>query len=926
MSTEKPYLMNSATNYRKLHSMKNAAVFQIDMQGNFTYLNEEWEKLTGYPPAESLGQPFSSYVDWKYKDMCSGLFNQLLSGSTGIHKEICILTSQNEVKKAHLFLTIDYNGSHEASLFSGTLTDLASRKPAIDAFCANEANFRFITDHLTDMFAVLAEDGLVLFASPSHTTYLGRSLEEYIGSFPMTNMHPDDWERVFDAFLESVKNGTVFVAEYRYMHSNGQWIDIEMRGKPISGADGKIQVIVVSRDISLRKKMEGELRLTSNKLKTLINSIPYGIKLENENKEIILINEIYKEMIETGGGEESFIRQDEALNEKWNHTIPNRQSLHIEEVQLQNGRIMTLDAVPIVDCGQFEGYLHIYRDITKESEIEQRLKESEQRYKSLFDYNIDSVATFDMFGHFIHVNSATETITGYSAEELIGSSCIPLVIPEEREKVRNQFYKVSEGVPQQYETRIFNKSGEIIDLHAAVIPYYYGEKITGIHCIIKDITEKKRVEDKLNYLAFHDPLTGLANRLLFEQSVKQALRSADESGKEAAIAFLDLDRFKTVNDTFGHRNGDLLLRKIAARLQNCLRQHDTICRQGGDEFLLLLNQVTQEEAKEIVDRVLSVISEPYDLEGSKFIVTPSIGVSFFPSHADNVDDLIRHADAAMYRAKGQGKNQYIFYESGRDGLSPQRLEMEMELRNAVKKSQFSLCYQPQMDLARSRITGFEALIRWNHPVRGMISPSDFIPLAEETGLIVPMGEWVLRKACEQLKCWHKMGFTDLIMSVNLSMRQFNQRDLLPNIANLLAETGLKPEYLELEITESMTSDIEKATTLLSELKKLGVRVAIDDFGTGYSSLNYLKNLPIDRLKIDRSFVRDITISHSKDKDIVATIIAMGHNLKLEVIAEGVETQEQLDFLKNFECDQAQGYFFFKPMSAPEVDDLLLNGV
>ncbi|WP_134702049.1 EAL domain-containing protein [Ammoniphilus sp. YIM 78166] len=428
-----------------------------------------------------------------------------------------------------------------------------------------------------------------------------------------------------------------------------------------------------------------------------------------------------------------------------------------------------------------------------------------------------------------------------------------------------------------------------------------------------------KTKEHNHFLALHDPLTGLPNRRLFQERFEHAIKQAHKGNYTLSVLFIDLDRFKFINDTMGHYIGDRLLQQVAQILKACVGESNTVCRHGGDEFLILLEQTTPLETEYIAENIKQALSKPFNHKGHEIVITPSIGISLYPSHARDIQALILKADQAMYQAKRQGKNNFQVFQPHMDTMATilnEKLEIEAYLRRALEKQEFILHYQPQIDLKTNRIQGVEALIRWSHPLLGMVPPSKFIPLAEETGLIVPIGEWVIRTACFQAKRWADGGFPPLIMSVNLSVSQFNQRNLVASVKKILKETGVSPSYLEFEITESMTMNVETAMATLEDLKSLGVKIAIDDFGTGYSSLNYLKRLPIDRLKIDQSFVRDIT-TDSNDRDIVATIIAMGHTLKKTIVAEGVETKEQYAFLQQHHCDMSQGYLLGRPLSAEQ---------
>jgi len=438
--------------------------------------------------------------------------------------------------------------------------------------------------------------------------------------------------------------------------------------------------------------------------------------------------------------------------------------------------------------------------------------------------------------------------------------------------------------------------------------------------------ERKRSEERLAYMAQYDHLTGLTNRALFQDRLEQALARAKRSGALVALMFLDLDRFKAVNDTLGHGTGDLLLKKVAERLEGSVRETDTVARIGGDEFSIILEGLTEaEDAALVARKIIDKLVQPFVLDGHEVFVTTSIGIAVYPS--SNGDSLLTDADSAMYCAKEQGRNTYRFHTPEMNAQVRERLNMESKLRRALDQEEFLLYYQPQVDLTTGMIVGTEALLRWQHPELGLVSPGKFIPMLEDIGMMVRVGEWVLQTACRQSKAWQRDGFPPLRMAVNISARQFSRRDLIDTVVGVLTETGLDPNYLELEITESLLmEDIKANSRLLDELKTSveGLRVSIDDFGTGYSSLSYLKTFPIDLLKIDQSFIRDIT-TNSDDAAITTTIIVLAHNLRLKVIAEGVETEEQMTYLREKGCDEAQGFYFSRPLPADEFTKLLVRG-
>jgi diguanylate cyclase (GGDEF)-like protein/PAS domain S-box-containing protein len=446
---------------------------------------------------------------------------------------------------------------------------------------------------------------------------------------------------------------------------------------------------------------------------------------------------------------------------------------------------------------------------------------------------------------------------------------------------------------------------------------------SGYRGIGRDITERKRAEERIQYLATHDGLTGLPNRVMFSQMLNLAIESARRYQRTFAVLFIDLDRFKLINDTLGHEAGDALLRQTSARLKECVRASDVVARLGGDEFVVLVQEVGETgEVAAVARKILSAVIEPVMLGSQECRVTASVGVSMYPADARDEQSLMRNADMAMYLAKEVGKNNCQFYSKDIKSQSLEKMALETSLRHALERGEFLLHFQPKVDLGNGTITGVEALLRWQHPELGMVSPMQFIPLAEEIGLIVPIGRWVLRTACAQNVAWQRDGMPPVCMAVNLSPRQFNDPDMVSDIAAALRESGMAAELLELEITEGMVMhDTDRAVKLLGAIKHLGVRLAIDDFGTGYSSLAQLKRFPIDTLKVDRSFIRDIP-GDPEDRAITQAIIAMGKSLSLTIVAEGVETEEQQSFLREHACDQMQGYYFSKPVVAGELAKLL----
>lgn len=436
---------------------------------------------------------------------------------------------------------------------------------------------------------------------------------------------------------------------------------------------------------------------------------------------------------------------------------------------------------------------------------------------------------------------------------------------------------------------------------------------------IADITDRKKAEDTIFHMAHHDTLTGLANRSYFTALLTEAIAGARKANESLGVMFIDLDRFKNINDSLGHLTGDYVLKKVAAYLEGSVRKYDVVSRQGGDEFTIYLPDADQEEARLVAERIMQMLAEPLTVEHLELPVTASIGISMYPRDGKTVEELMKNADAAMYVAKSYGRNNYQFYTGELHESILSKLELEIDLRKALERNQLELYYQPKVEVTSHQIIGVEALIRWHHPEYGLISPNEFIPIAEEAGFIIEIGEWVLKTASKQMKEWHDEGHDRLTVAVNISLRQFLQKNLHIVVRDIVAETGLNPKYLELEITESMTMDVAHTTEMLHRIKELGALVSIDDFGTGYSSLSCLSQFPVDKLKIDQSFVQNL---NETNKSIIKAIINIADSLNIDVIAEGVEEKEHLEFLISQSCTEAQGYLFGKPVPVAEMTQLL----
>ena len=547
---------------------------------------------------------------------------------------------------------------------------------------------------------------------------------------------------------------------------------------------------------------------------------------------------------------------------------------------------------------------------------------------AVFENTTEGVIITDTDEKIISTNKAVFDITGYKNDEIIQK---PISILKSERHDEDFYLEIQKTVAKtgSWQGEVWNrrKNKEIYPqwLNISVVKDAKGD-VSNYAWVFSDISAIKESQQKLDHLAHHDPLTGLPNRLLLDARMTQSLSRARRNKNKIAVMFLDLDHFKNVNDTLGHPVGDLLLQEVSSRLLSCVREEDTVCRQGRDEFIVILEELHDSHfASDVAQKIILSLAEKYYLQGHEVFVTCSIGISLFPDDSEDMTTLFKNADSALYRAKEQGRNTYQYYTDELTNNAMQRMHMENGLRNAIGRNELILYYQPQVDLYSGKIVGVEALVRWQHPKEGLLQADEFIPLAEETGLIVRIGEWVLRTACKCLKSWIDKGLPKLKMSVNISAVEFNQKNFSETVAKILTEIGLLGEYLELELTERIVMrDAQSSINIMRELKKIGVSFSIDDFGTGYSSLSYLKRFPIDKIKIDKSFISNIT-TDSEDAAISQAVISMSHSMHLKTVAEGVETLEQQEFLRSRQCDEIQGYYFSYPLPDSKMQELLDNG-
>ncbi len=567
------------------------------------------------------------------------------------------------------------------------------------------------------------------------------------------------------------------------------------------------------------------------------------------------------------------------------------------------------------------GITHLSTHSIKENEF---VIESEQIYRSLVDHNMDAIFSLNCKGDILNCNPSTLSITGYQEKHLKNASFFHYIHSDDCGRIMNLLERALKGYSMETSDVIFlHKKGHYIQIQLKSVPIIVNHEIKGVYIIMRDLSEQVKNTEKIKYMNLHDQMTGLFNRSALMKDLHEAIHRAKEAKNEFSLIYMDLDRFKFMNDSFGHQSGDQLLKVISQRLLSIQGGDHSVYRQGGDEFVILLENTSREDTIQFIEGILILLEEPFHIDKQQYYVTASLGISMYPYDGSDLVTLMQKADHALYQVKKRGRAHFLFYSAGmrNDQFSNPYL-MDTSLRRAIEKNELSVYYQPQINLVTNETTSFEALLRWNHSKLGYVSPAEFIPVAEDTGLIIPIGEWVLEEVCKQLNKWNLSGYSTKV-AINLSPKQFQQPNIVETIQQYMLQYDIKASSLEIEITEGTIQDTQETNETLIEMKKLGLSISVDDFGTGYSSLSYLKQFPLNTLKIDRSFISEL-MTDSKDAAITRTIIHLGHSLGLEVIAEGVETKEQVEFLLDIQCEKAQGFYFSRPIPAVEAEQQFLK--
>ncbi|MDH5301338.1 MAG: EAL domain-containing protein [Gammaproteobacteria bacterium] len=831
------------------------------------------------------------------------------------------------------FYTYSLSPISEQSNYGGMIhgiRDISQRKKAEKLLRQSERYNRMLFEHSPIGLVLCDMAGKVVDANEAYVKITGYTLAELV-RLDYWKLTPREYEdQEWDMFSKLAEKGRYGPVEKKYVHKTGRQVAVRLQGLLLR-RDGQSFIWSSVEDISKQKQMENERSLFRLALDATEDNIfmidPESMKFVDCNFSAMkMLCYSYEEILNMGPQD---IKPDYSEQKIWDvfDVLISGQKEYVDlltEHQRKDGIRFPVEVrMTCMNVRDESRIIAVARDVSDRAIAEQKLRQA----AAVVDATAEGVAMVDAGKNILTLNKAFSAMTGFTEAELLGRSISMLCSQRHDEEFYCHIWRdISTNNPWQGELWLVTKQKQLLPTWCTVSAAGNGhDEITNYVVVIADITKLKQSQERVDFLAYHDSLTRLPNRLLLNDRLAQAIKSAKRTQSMVGVMFLDLDRFKNINDSLGHSVGDRLLEKVAERLFYSVRGEDTVARLGGDEFVLVIENCRAiDDLLTLSKKILEAFSSSFHIEQNVLFVTPSIGISVFPNDGDTPETLIRNADTAMYRAKEFGRNSCHLYSSDLTDVVYERLIMESELRKALDDNQFELYFQPQYRMHDNHLVGAEALIRWNHPLRGQVLPADFISLAEDCGLISRIGYWVLREACRQMRRWQDAGFCLPVVAVNVSGWQFTQGDIGLEVQAALAESGLSGASLELEITESVIlKRPERAIETLNQLKTLGVQISIDDFGTGYSSLRQLRYLPVDKLKIDQSFIRDITTSQD-DEAIARAVIVLAQNMRLRVIAEGVEQEAQRQFLLQYGCDEVQGYLYSEPLSASEFERQVLR--
>ncbi|WHS61005.1 bifunctional diguanylate cyclase/phosphodiesterase [Pseudomonas sp. G2-4] len=919
-------LRSSEYHYRGLVESLSAIAWEARVSDfTYSYVSPHAEDLLGYPLSHWLIPGFWRNIIHpadliRAQTYCD---HEVLAG-----RDHCIdyrvITADGRCLWVRDIVSLIEHG-HEP-VMRGLMIDISEAKRTEEALRLSEQKFASVFRQCPDILVIARLlDGCLLEVNKAFEEQIGLSAAEVVGR-NATELNIWGIQGVGPGLLQRLQAGSIRNLEMPFRRNNGQVFTGLISAEPFD-LDTTPALVVVVRDISQLKETQQQLQTSEEKFAKAFHASPDGLLLSRQSDGLLIeVNDGFSRIT----GFNSALSVDRSTLDLgiWVNLNERKQMLDLLKrdgfvrdfschIRRNDGQIRLCEVssrpLPI---GNEDCMLTIARDITERHLMQEKL----QQAATVFESTAEGVLITDTQQHISAVNRAFTEITGYSETEALGHT--PRLLASglhDSAFYAAMWHQLTAEGHWQGEISNRRKNGELYPSWLTISAVRNrDQQITHFVAVFADISSLKHAQARLDYQAHHDPLTGLPNRTLFESRLLTALNSQQENGGQGAVLFLDLDRFKHINDSLGHPVGDLLLKGIAVRLREQLRDIDTVARLGGDEFIILLPGLQQpSDAEHIAQKLLNCFTAPFQAGEHEFFISASIGTSLYPQDGCDVATLVKNADAAMYRSKAKGRNRVESYTRDLTAQASERVALEHELRRAIERNELSLSFQPKISLAGNRLVGAEALIRWTHPTFGDVPPEHFIPLAEENGMILQIGDWVLERACRQLSEWNDTYHSLGPLSVNLAGAQLRQPNLLGRIEQLLRENGLKPGLLQLEITENfIMSQAEEALTVLHQLKKLGVQLAIDDFGTGYSSLSYLKRLPLDILKIDQSFVRGLP-DDPHDVAIVRAIIALGRSMQFTIIAEGVETLAQQQFLAEEGCEQIQGYIVSLPLCADE---------
>jgi diguanylate cyclase (GGDEF)-like protein/PAS domain S-box-containing protein len=944
----------SEARYRTVLDAAFDAIVIITPEGIVRWFNRGAERIFGYGSKEVIGQPVTLLMPERYRELCvAGLHRYLRTGEARVVGGTTELVGlRKDASEFPIEMSLGETYEDGQRLFTGVIRDVTERKEVEKALKESGERTRTLLQNTSDIITLLEADGTVRYVSPAVERVTGYRPEERIGTSAFGSVHPDDRKQALNTFAEVLKEpGLHPPLEFRVPHKDGSWCYLEHVVNNLLDDPAVSGVVVTSRDVTERKEAERKLREAEQRYRTLIEQGPAVVYVQEIGSPDSAI--YMSPQIEALTGYSPQECRDPAL--RWGMVHPeDREWLQAEDERTgEPGKIFTTEyrvvhrdggtkwvrneSVLIEDemsgTRYWQGFM---LEITERKTFEEALERLSRQHEMVLKSAGEGIFGLDLDGNATFVNPAAARITGWEAKDLVGRPqhdvlhhTKPDGSPYPREECPIHAV-LEDGTTHSRDDEVFwRKDGTSFPVEYMSSPILQDGEVMGAVVTFKDITERKALEQQLHHQAFYDPLTRLPNRALFMERLEHASTRANRRDSRIAVLFVDLDNFKVINDSLGHKAGDQVLKAVAERVRIYLRPEDTAARLGGDEFTILVEDVASvSEGVRIAERLADVLQPPFTLEEQEVFITTSIGIALNSSTQERAEDLLRHADLAMYRAKHNGKARYEVFEPSMNDEALRRLRLENELRQALERGEFKVYYQPILTLDGSRFVGAEALVRWEHPRRGLLLPDEFLSVAEDTGLIVQIGEEVLREACHRVRAWQQRYPTipPLTVSVNLSPRQLFRPEL---VAEILAETEIEPGSLQLEITEGMltSNDVHSVNNTLSSLKDLSIQLAVDDFGMGYSSLSYLKRFPVDLMKIDRSFIAGLgqdANSASKDAEIVSAMIELTHALGLEAVAEGVETAEQLAQLRNMECDLAQGNYFSEPLPS-EALSVLMGG-